>query len=330
MQAYEVTPGEGIDGLHVVERPDRQPGPGEVLVRIRAVSLNYRDLGVLRSARRPVVPVSDGAGEVLAVGAGVTEFAPGDHVCGCFFPRWPDGDRTAAYTRDALGGTVDGVLAEAVVLPADGIVHAPAHLSFEEAATLPCAALTAWNGLYEVGRLRPGATALFLGTGGVSVFGLQFAHLGGVRTIVTSSSDAKLERARALGADEVINYRTREDWEQAVLDLTGGRGVDLVLEVGGAGTYAQSMAATRIDGHVILIGGLAPDAGGAPAPLPGRVIATRINVGNRVMFERMNRAIEQGRLQPVIDRTFPFEAAQDAYRHLQSQQHLGKVVITIG
>lgn len=329
MRTYEVTPGEGIEGLRVVERPDRQPGPGEVLVRVRAVSLNYRDLGVLRSARQPVIPVSDGAGEVLAVGAGVTEFAPGDRVCGCFFPRWPDGDRTAAYTRDALGGTVDGVLAEQVVLPADGLVHAPAHLSFEEASTLPCAALTAWNGLYEVGRLRPGSTALFLGTGGVSVFGLQLAHLGGVRTIVTSSSDAKLERARALGADEVINYRTREDWEQAVLDLTGGRGVDLVLEVGGAGTYAKSMAATRIDGHVILIGGLAPDAGAAPAPLPGRVIATRINVGNRVMFERMNRAIEQGRLQPVIDRTFPFEAAQDAYRHLQSQQHLGKVVITV-
>lgn len=329
MQTYEVTPGGGIEGLRVVERPDRQPGTGEVSVRVRAVSLNYRDLGVLRSARQPVVPVSDGAGEVLAVGAGVTEFAPGDRVCGCFFPRWPDGDRTAAYTRDALGGTVDGVLAEQVVLPADGLVHAPAHLSFEEASTLPCAALTAWNGLYEVGRLRPGSTALFLGTGGVSVFGLQLAHLGGVRTIVTSSSDAKLERARALGADEVINYRTREDWDQAVLDLTDGRGVDLVLEVGGAGTYAKSMAATRIDGHVILIGGLAPDAGAAPAPLPGRVIATRINVGNRVMFERMNRAIEQGRLQPVIDRSFPFEAAQDAYRHLQSQQHLGKVVITI-
>lgn len=328
MRAYQVTPGAGIDGLTIVDIPDRLPGPGDVLVKVHAVSLNYRDLGILRSARTAVIPVSDGAGEVVAVGGGVTQFAVGDRVAGCFFPAWPDGDRTAEYTRDALGGSVDGVLAEQVVLPAAGLVHVPAHLSYEETSTLPCAALTAWNGIYEVGRLRPGSTALFLGTGGVSIFGLQFAHLGGVRTIVTSSSNEKLERVRELGADETINYREREDWEQVVLELTGGRGVDLVLEVGGAGTYAKSMAATRIDGHVVLIGGLAGQPS-EPSPLPGRVIATRINVGNRVMFERMNHAIAQGELQPVIDQTFTFTSAADAYRHLQSQAHLGKVVITV-
>ena len=328
MRAYQVTPGAGIDGLTIVDIPDRQPGPGDVLVKVHAVSLNYRDLGILRNARTSVIPVSDGAGEVVAVGAGVTQFAVGDRVCGCFFPAWPDGDRTAEYTQAALGGSVDGVLAEQVVLPAAGLVHVPAHLSYEEASTLPCAALTAWNGMYEVGRLRPGATALFLGTGGVSIFGLQFAHFGGVRTIVTSSSNEKLERARELGADEVINYREHEDWEQSVLEMTNGRGVDLVLEVGGAGTYAKSMAATRIDGHVILIGGLAGQPS-EPGPLPGRVIVTRINVGHRVMFERMNRAIAQGGLRPVIDQTFTFTSAPDAYRHLQSQTHLGKVVITI-
>jgi NADPH:quinone reductase-like Zn-dependent oxidoreductase len=329
MRAYQVIPEAGIEGIQAVEVADPRPGPGEVLVRVRAASLNYRDLMITRSTRRPVVPLSDGAGEVVEVGAGVTAFAPGDRVCGCFFPSWPDGDRTPEYTRDALGGTVDGVLAEQVVLPAAGLVHAPAHMTFEEASTLPCAALTAWNGLYEVGRLRPGATALILGTGGVSIFGLQMAHLGGVRTIVTSSSDAKLERARALGADEVINYREVADWDRAVLDLTDGRGVDLVLEVGGAGTYAKSMAATKVDGHVILIGGLAPDPGGAPTPMPGRVIATRINVGSRVMFERMNRALELREVHPVIDRVFGFAEAAAAYRHLQSQTHLGKVVISL-
>jgi NADPH:quinone reductase-like Zn-dependent oxidoreductase len=222
------------------------------------------------------------------------------------------------------------MLAEYVVLPALGVIHQPAHMSHAEAATLPCAALTAWNAMFETARLRPGDTVLLLGTGGVSIFGLQLAHLAGVRAIVTSSSNDKLERARELGADEVINYREHEEWDKTVLDLTGGRGVDLVLEVGGANTYARSMAATRMGGHVVLIGGLAGSAPeGAPIPLPGRVHATRIYVGSRAMFERMNRALEHGAIRPVIDRTFLFEQAKEAYRHLESQTHLGKVVIDV-
>jgi NADPH:quinone reductase-like Zn-dependent oxidoreductase len=220
------------------------------------------------------------------------------------------------------------MLAEYVVLPALGVIHQPAHMSHEEAATLPCAALTAWNAMFEVARLRPGQTVLLLGTGGVSIFGLQFAHLAGVRAIVTSSSNDKLERARALGADETINYREHEDWDKVVLDLTHGRGVDLVLEVGGAATFARSMAATRLGGDVVLIGGLggaAPE--GAPVPMPGRVHATRIYVGSRTMFERMNRALELRAVRPVIDRSFPFDQAREAYRHLESQTHIGKVVI---
>jgi NADPH:quinone reductase-like Zn-dependent oxidoreductase len=331
MRTYRLTVDGGIDGLTMTDVPEPEPGPGEVAIRVRATSLNYRDLGIARASRTNVVPLSDGAGDVVAVGTGVTEFAVGDHVCGCFFPAWPDGDVRPEYTRDALGGAnVDGMLTEYVVLPAQGVIHQPAHMSHAEAATLPCAALTAWDAMFEIARLRPGDSVLLLGTGGVSIFGLQFAHLAGIRAIVTSSSDDKLERARALGADETINYKEHEDWDKAVLDLTGGRGVDLVLEVGGAATFARSMAATRLGGDVVLIGGLggaAPE--GMPVPLPGRVKATRIYVGSRAMFERMNRALELRSVRPIIDRAFPFDQAKDAYRHLESQTHLGKVVIDV-
>jgi NADPH:quinone reductase-like Zn-dependent oxidoreductase len=243
MRAYEIVSADGIDALHLAERPSPAPGPGEVLVRVRASSLNYRDLLTVldpesRAIPYPRIPNSDGAGEVVAVGPGVTRFAPGDRVAGTFFQRWGCGPITAEAMASALGGAQDGVLAEEVVLAERGLVPIPAHLSFEEAATLPCAAVTAWHALIEKGGLRAGETVLLLGTGGVSIFALQLAALHGARPIVISSSDAKLERARGLGAWQTVNYRTTPDWDRAVLDLTDGVGVDHVVEVGGAGTRA--------------------------------------------------------------------------------------------
>jgi NADPH:quinone reductase-like Zn-dependent oxidoreductase len=245
-------------------------------------------------------------------------------------PYWRDGDVLPEYQRDALGGIVDGVLAEQIVLPWSSVVRLPDYLSYEEAATLPCAAVTAWHALFEAQRLRPGSTVLLLGTGGVSIFGLQLAAAAGMRTIVTSSSDAKLEKARALGAHHTINYREREDWDRAVLDLTNGRGVDVVLEVGGVGTFPRSNNATRVGGSISIIGALAPDEGGGLAPLiGGGRRATRISVGSRRMFEDMNRLLEVTELHPVIDRVFDFDQAREAYRYLESQQHLGKVVVRV-
>lgn len=329
MKAYRLTQGGGIDGLARVDLSDPTPGPGDVVVRVRATSLNYRDLGIARRGAAAVIPLSDGAGEVVAAGDGA-RLEIGTRVAGCFMPYWRDGDVTPEYQRDALGGTVDGVLAEQIVLPAASVVRIPDYLSFEEAATLPCAAVTAWNALFEATHLKPGQTVLLLGTGGVSIFGLQLAVAAGMRTIVTSSSNEKLERARALGAHATVNYREREDWERAVLDITGGRGVDLVLEVGGVGTFAKSNACTRVGGSVVIIGGLAPDQGGGLAPLVARnVRATRISVGSRRMFEDMNRALEVASVRPVIDRVFEFDQALEAYRYLESQQHMGKVVIRV-
>ncbi|MSP22442.1 MAG: NAD(P)-dependent alcohol dehydrogenase [Dehalococcoidia bacterium] len=329
MKAYRLTTGEGIDGLTRVDLPDPTPGPGEVVIRIRATSLNYRDLGIARRSAAGVIPLSDGAGEVVAAGEGV-RIDVGTRVAGCFMPYWRDGEVSPEYQRDALGGMVDGVLAEQVVLPAASVVRLPDYLTFEEAATLPCAAVTAWNAMFEATRLKPGSTVLFLGTGGVSIFGLQLGVAAGMRTIVTSSSNAKLEKARAIGAHETINYREREDWERAVLDLTGGRGVDLVLEVGGVGTFAKSNVAVRHGGSIVVIGGLASAEGGAFVPLvgPNRLV-TRISVGSRRMFEDMNRALEVGGVHPVIDRVFEFDQALEAYRYLESQQHLGKVVVRV-
>ena len=300
-----------------------------IVVGVHSTSLNYRDLMTARRAGAAVIPLSDGAGEVLAVGKGVTRVSAGDRVAGCFFPYWLEGDGGPEYQRDALGGVVDGMLAQRVALPAESCVRIPSYMSDDEAATLPCAALTAWNAIFEQARLRPGQSVLLLGTGGVSIAGLQLGQLAGVRTIITSSSNEKLAHARALSADETVNYREREDWEQAVLDLTDGRGVDLVLEVGGAGTFAKSMAATRAGGHVVLIGGLGGT--GADVPLVARNIrATRISVGSRAMFEDMLRALELRELHPVIDRVFGFDEAVDAYRYLESQAHFGKVIIRVG
>ena len=334
MRAWQIVSPNGIDALDLSERRSPDPGPGEVKVRIRASSINYRDLGTVRDpvSRKlpyPRIPNSDGAGEIVAVGPGVTGLSKGMRVASTFFQRWDDGQCSADAMASALGGALDGVLAEEVVLRADGVVPIPDHLSLEEAATLPCAALTAWNALAEAARVKAGDTVLLLGTGGVSIFGLQFAKLMGARPIIISSSDAKLERAKALGAAHTINYRTTPDWDRAVLDLTNGVGVDATVEVGGAGTLPKSINATRIAGTISLIGVL---AGGQidPAQFMRRSIKMQgIYVGSRRMFQDMNRAISIAGLKPVIDQTFPFEKAKDAYHTMQAAGHFGKIVIRV-
>ena len=336
MRAYELRVPGAEDGLVLNrDRPIPGPGPGEILVRMRAASLNYRDLlvrqGRYRGALQPnLVPLSDGAGEVVAVGAGVTAFEPGGRVAGAFFPRWPAGAPSAEATASALGGSAPGVLAEYAVLSEGGAVSVPEHLSFEEAATLPCAALTAWNAVVEVARAGAGDTVLLLGTGGVSIFALQFARLHGARVLITSSSGEKLARARHLGADGGVNYRAAPDWEQEVLRLTGGRGVDLVVEVGGAGTLERSLRAVRVGGTIAMIGVLAGAGAVDPRPLLSKSARLQgIYVGSGEMFAAMNRAIAAHCLHPVIDRVFAFDEALAAYDHLAAGRHFGKVVINI-
>lgn len=334
MRAWQIRTTDGIDGLRLTELDLPDPGPGEVRVRLRANSINYRDLSVVgdpaaRGIALPRIPNSDGAGEVQAVGPGVAGFVPGDRVAGCFFQNWIDGPCTAEAMASAMGGEIDGVLAEEANLKADGLVKIPDHLSFAEAATLPCAAVTAWRALVPVGKLKAGDTVLLLGTGGVSIFALQFATLMGARAIVTSSSDEKLERARALGAWQTVNYRRTPDWEQPVLEMTGGRGVDLTVEVGGAGTLERSIAATRIAGTIGFIGVL---AGGQvnPRPIMSKSLTVQgIYVGPRNLFQDMNRAIDAAALRPVIDRSFAFEEAPEAYRAMKAAGHFGKLVIEI-
>jgi NADPH:quinone reductase-like Zn-dependent oxidoreductase len=279
-----------------------------------------------------LVPLSDGAGEVEAVGPEVTRVKVGDRVAGIFMQSWIGGGIDTADPASSLGGAIHGVLAECRVFDQDGLVHLPDHLSFEEGAALPCAGVTAWNALYHDAQpLQPGETVLVLGTGGVSILALQFAHAAGARVIATSSSDAKLEQAKALGASDLVNYRTHPDWEKEVVRLTDGRGVDRVIEVGGAGTVPRSIAATRIGGSVSLIGVLTAGNPFEPTPLIGRSVTLRgLYVGSRRMFEAMNRHIALNRIHPVIDRVFPFEQAKDAYRHLEAAGHVGKIVIAIG
>lgn len=324
-----------LDGLVQEEAPRPVLAPGQVRVRVRAVALNYRDLLVARGVytRTPrvgLVPCSDGAGDVVEVGDGVSGVRVGMRVAGTFFQAWRDGAPTRADMRSDLGGGLDGMLAEEVVLGEHGVVEVPEHLTWAEAATLPCAAVTAWHALVTRGGLRAGDTVLVLGTGGVSLFALQFARLHGARVIATSSSDAKLERARALGADGLINYRTTPAWDEAVLELTNGDGVDHVVEVGGAGTLPRSLRAARLGGRVSLIGVL---TGGEidPRPVLGRSLTLQgIYVGSRAMFADMNRAIAAHALRPVIDQVFPFAEAAAAYQHLHGAGHFGKVVIAVG
>jgi NADPH:quinone reductase-like Zn-dependent oxidoreductase len=334
MRAWQITSDTGIDGLELVERGAVAPGPGEVRIRIRASSLNNRDLQIVRSptARRvslPRVPNSDAAGEVIEVGPGVTSLRVSDRVATCFFQSWVDGPCSQAAMDSALGGALDGVLTEEAVLRETGLVVIPDHLSFEEAATLPCAGVTAWNAITEIGRLQPGQVVLLLGTGGVSAFSLQLAHSRGAKVIVTSSSDERLRRARELGAAVTINYRTVPDWDQAVLDATGGHGADLVVEVGGAGTLPRSIAATRIAGTIALVGVL---TGGQidPAPIMRKSIRIQgLYVGSRRMFMDMNAALAAHQIHPVIHRTFTFEEVREAFHALADAQHFGKIVIRV-
>lgn len=334
MKAYHIVSTGALDGLKAVELPDPKPAAGQVLVGIRAASLNFRDLMVLSGnygkIDLPLVPLSDGAGEILAVGEGVSLWKPGDRVAGTFFQNWVRGKMHRGASESALGGAVDGVLAEQVVFSSDGIVSVPEHLSFSEAATLPCAALTAWNALVFQGGVSASDTVLLQGTGGVSLFGLQFAKMHGARVILTSGSDEKLARARALGADETLNYRTTPDWEREVFRLTGKAGVNHVLEVGGADTFAKSLQTLAPGGTISVIGGVSGFTTQTPLiDIIGRNALIRgIYVGNREMFEAMNRAISRHRLKPVVDREFAFAEAAEAYRHLQGGTHFGKVVIT--
>jgi NADPH:quinone reductase-like Zn-dependent oxidoreductase len=334
MKAVELRDSFGIDSLAVTERPDPRPGPGQVLLRMRAFSLNYRDLLVVKGQynpklRLPLIPLSDGVGEVAALGEGVTRVKVGGRVAGLFMQNWLAGELTDTAARSSLGGGgMDGVLAEQVVLHEDGVVHVPAHLTDEEAATLPCAALTAWHALITAGRLKPGDTVLTQGTGGVSLFAVQFARLAGARVIATSGSDAKLERVRQLGASDGINYKTTPDWEERVRELTGGTGVDHVIEVGGAGTLGKSLRAVRTGGTISLIGVLS--GGGQVNPVSILMKSVRVQgiyVGSREMFEAMNRAVALHRLRPVVDQVFRLEEVKDALRYLESGKHFGKVCL---
>jgi NADPH:quinone reductase-like Zn-dependent oxidoreductase len=333
MKVYEIRDRFGLDALTLAERPQPQPGPHEVLVRIKAAALNYRDLLVVKGQYNPKMPLpripcSDAAGEVAAVGPGVTRVKVGQRVAGIFMQKWLSGEVDEAKAKSALGGAIDGLLAEFVVLHEDGLVHVPEHLSFEEAATLPCAAVTAWHGLVTEGRVKPGDSVLVQGTGGVSLFALQFARLAGARVLITSSRDDKLERARALGASEGINYKTTPEWGDKVRALTGGRGVDHIVEVGGAGTLGQSLRAVRMGGQISLIGVLSGAGQANPMPILMKNVRVQgIFVGSREMFEAMNRAIVTHQLRPVVDRVFSFAEAPAAFRHLESGAHFGKICL---
>ena len=332
MRVFEVAKGsESFDGLSIAERPAPEPGPGQVLVQMRAASLNYRDLAIALGkyfggpVSRNTIPLSDGAGEVVAIGADVTAFDKGDRVAATF--SQPGGG--------ALGSPLDGTLAEYAVFDAGGLVALPDHLSYEEGACLPCAGVTAWNALYGGKLLQPGETVLTLGTGGVSIFALQLAHAAGARVVVTSSNDAKLERARALGADVCINYRTTQDWAAAVLDLTGGHGADHIVEVGGVGTLPHSYRAVAAGGEIALIGVLSPPQDDlAPHALMTKNASLRgIFIGGFAdgvrQFQNFNRALAVNQIHPVVDRVFDFEDAPAAYEHLAAAGHFGKVVVSI-
>lgn len=338
MKAYIVSnSAEQEDLWQLKEHPDPEVKPGEVLIQVKATSLNYRDLLVAKNkygspAAGAVIPLSDGAGEVVAIGPGVTKWKIGDRVVGSFFKHWLSGSFKSVYLDAALGGSASGMLAQYVTLPASSVVHIPDHLSFEEASTLPCAALTAWNALMETGpRLTPGSSVLTLGTGGVSIFALQFARAAGLEVLSTTSSEEKGKRLLTLGAREVVNYRSQPDWEKEVLSLTDNLGVDHVIEVGGAGTLSRSMTAVAAGGAISLIGVLTGSDGLVnPLPLLGKSVRLQgIYVGSVAMFESMNATIERHEIRPVIDHVFAFSDAPAALKSLESAQHVGKIVIRV-
>ena len=326
----------GLENLVLAERPEPQPGPRQVVVRVRAASLNYRDLLLVRGTynpkqKLPIVPCSDGAGVVVAVGDRVTRVRPGDRVCPTFHQAWLAGEPSRERLRATLGSPLDGTLAELMLLDEEGLVAIPGDLSDEQAATLPCAAVTAWNALVTEGGVVAGDTVLVQGTGGVSIFALQLGVLLGARVVVTSSSDAKLARARELGAWEGINYKEVPAWGVRARELTGGRGVDHVVEVGGAGTFEQSLQALRPGGTLSLIGVLAGAALELRLPaIQMRMLRVQgLLVGHRDSFEAMNRAIAHHGLRPVVDQVFPLAEARAAFEHLASGAHFGKVVVRI-
>lgn len=334
MRAYQVTTADGIDAIQQVEMDIPTPAADEILVKMKACSLNYRDIlitmgGYVRNDIRPIIPLSDGAGEVVSVGSSVVGFTPGDRVIGNFFQSWKEGKIDDAGLNSAMGGSINGVLADYFILKADCSVKIPDYLSYAEAATLPCAATTAWHALVCVGELKPDDTILLLGTGGVSIFGLQIAKALGAKTIITSSSDEKLERARTLGADHTINYKTHPNWEEEVLKITNGEGVNNVLEVGGAGTFEKSSSCVKPNGTVSLIGIL------TGLESPSMSLMTIFNllriqgiyVGSTEMLEQLTSTMDAHQIHPQIDITFPFSQAVDAYQWMAQAKHFGKVVI---
>jgi len=332
IRCYEIASAGGIGSLVSNQRDHRAPGRGEVLVQVRASSINYRDLMMIedpvpRGVRYPTIPNSDAAGDVIAVGPGVSAVKVGDRVATCFFQRWDSGTITSDGMDSALGGALDGVLAEQVALREKGVIRFPDHLSYNEASTLPCAALTAWHALVEFADIQPGESVLLLGTGGVSIFALQFACMLGARPIVISSSDEKIQTARSMGAVGSVNYQTTPKWHERVMELTDGVGVDVVVEVGGAGTLERSVAATRVAGRIALIGVLAGGTMNPTMMMRKSIRLQGIYVGSHDMFKRMNEAISSDQMKPVIDQTFPFADAACAYYAMQRAEHLGKLVV---
>ncbi len=327
----------GIDKLSLDNLAEPEPGPNEALIRFRAASLNYRDVMVVSGTynprmRLPAIPASDGAGEVVSIGSGVSKWQVGDRVMPIFAQRWYDGPSSEEKRRTSLGAGSQwqGVLREFGAFHEDSLVRVPDHLSFEEATTLPCAALTAWNALNVSGRIRSGETVVTLGTGGVSIFALQFAKMAGARVIATTGSEEKMTKLRELGADEIINYKADPDWDKAVIRSTGGLGADHVVEVGGSGTLGKSINATRIAGHIALIGALTGGTTFDPVGVFMKAIRLQgIFVGSRTMFEVMNAAIAVNKMFPVVDRVFDFGSIPDALAYMKGGEHFGKIVVRI-
>ena len=333
MKAFELHANDDLDSLAIVDRPRPDVKPGEVRVRVHAVSLNYRDVLVARGSKtraKRIVPVSDGAGEVIDVGSGVTRLTAGDRVAAGFFPTWREGSLKEEYHANGLGGTLDGMLAEEVVLPERAWVKIPSRYSFEQAATLPCAGVTAWHALFEAATVRPSDTVLVQGSGGVSLFALQFAHHAGAAVIATSSSAQKRARLEQMGATKTIDYKADATWGDTARAASGG-GVDLVVEVGGPGTFDQSVAALRYGGHMSLVGLLT----GRQGPITTSAVFAKnigirgVNVGSMTMFEHLVRMLERSAIDPVIDHVFPFDETRAAYERLASGAHFGKVVIRV-